>query len=264
MPDEAATLVISLDANDAAYSADKSNLSEGAFRVVYTGTKILGEIPVVIKFLKDEYRTYQVITDRGKTQVDSILRVYSFGPIFFHNVLVIDHLRPSLESIFAEREGRFTVKTVVILAKRILGVVERVYAKGIVYRDLKPDNFVLGRPGTLTANIVHLIDFGIANRYKDLKTELHIPYREGTPLLGTAKYISIYIYLRREQSRRDDLELLWQGIKAPKKEKNDRIKQKKQEITIEDICTGFPVEFSECLWYVRHLDFDDEPDYVYL
>jgi casein kinase 1 len=125
--------------------------------------------------------------------------------------------------------------------------------------------------------MVHLIDFGMANRYKDPKTEVHIPYREGTPLLGTARYMSIHTHLGREQSRRDDLEALcyvwlyllrgrlpWQGINAPKKEKNDRIKKKKQETTIEDICTGFPVEFSECLRYVRHLGFYDEPDYVYL
>jgi serine/threonine protein kinase len=70
MPDEAAALVTSLDANDAAYSAHKGNmvslgddkyhihrkLSEGAFGVVYTGTKLLGEIPVVIKFVRSVRR----------------------------------------------------------------------------------------------------------------------------------------------------------------------------------------------------------------
>jgi casein kinase 1 len=61
-----------------------------------------------------------VITDRGKTQVDGIPRVYGFGPIYFHNVLVMDRFGPSLESIFAERERRFTVKTVVMLAKRMV------------------------------------------------------------------------------------------------------------------------------------------------
>jgi hypothetical protein len=89
--------------------------------------------------------------------------------------------------------------------------------------------------------------------------------------------MSINTHLGREQSRRDDLEALcyvwlyflrgrlpWQGIKAPEDEKYDRIKEKKQETTIEDLCAGFSVEFSECLRYVRHLGFDDEPDYGYL
>jgi casein kinase 1 len=118
----------------------------------------------------------------------------------------------------------------------------------------------------------------MAKRYKDPKTQVHISYRENVSPAGTPRYMSINAHLGREQSRRDDLEALcyvwlyfltgslpWQGMKAPTNEIHERrIREKKQDTTVEDLCTGFPVEFAECLRYVRHLGFDDEPNYGYL
>ncbi|KAL2255558.1 hypothetical protein VTK26DRAFT_3135 [Humicola hyalothermophila] len=292
MPDKAAAPVPSPDAEDTAQSDDRGNveflgsdryrigmkLGEGSFGVVFKGVKLKGEGQyVAIKFLRDEYRTYLMLTDRGETQVDGIPRIHFFGPLHLYNVLVVDLLGSSLESIFAEHERRFSLKTVAMLAKLMLGVVERVHAKCILHRDLKPDNFLLGRPGTPAANKVHLIDFGMAKRYRDPKTQEHIPDREGKSPVGTARYMSINAHLGREQSRRDDLEALcyvwlyflrgslpWQGIKASTNKMHKRIREKKQKTAIEDLCTGFPVGFAECLRYVRHLGFDDEPDYGYL
>jgi len=41
------------------------------------------------------------------------------------------------------------------------------------------------------AKIVYIIDFGLAKRYKDLKTGQHIPVKGGKSLVGTARYASI-------------------------------------------------------------------------
>lgn len=81
-----------------------------------------------------------------------------------------------------------------------------------------------------------------------------------------------------EQSRRDDMESLgyvmlyfcrgslpWQGLKAAtKKQKYDRIMEKKMTTPTEVLCRGFPSEFAIYLNYTRSLRFDDKPDYSYL
>jgi casein kinase I family protein HRR25 len=127
-------------------------------------------------------------------------------------------------------------------------------------------------------NQVNVIDFGLAKKYRDPKTHLHIPYRENKNLTGTARYTSINTHLGVEQSRRDDLESLgyvlmyflrgslpWQGLKAAtKKQKYDRIMEKKMTTATEILCRGHPNEFAVYLNYCRSLRFDDKPDYSYL
>jgi casein kinase I family protein HRR25 len=127
-------------------------------------------------------------------------------------------------------------------------------------------------------NQVNVIDFGLAKKYRDPKTHFHIPYRENKNLTGTARYASINTHLGVEQSRRDDMESLgyvmlyfcrgslpWQGLKAAtKKQKYDRIMEKKMTTPTEVLCRGFPNEFAIYLNYTRSLRFDDKPDYSYL
>lgn len=49
----------------------------------------------------------------------------------------------------------------------------------------------LGRKG----NLVYVIDFGLAKKYRDARTHQHIPYRENKNLTGTARYASINTHL---------------------------------------------------------------------
>ncbi|XP_036295992.1 casein kinase I [Pipistrellus kuhlii] len=134
--------------------------------------------------------------------------------------------------------------------------------------------------GTSFADLsqLYLIDYGLAKKYRDNKTRQHIAYREDKDLTGTARYASINAHLGIEQSRRDDMETLgyvlmyfnrsslpWQGLKAAtKKQKNDKICERKMAISVEDLCKGFPAEFAMYLNYCRGLRFDETPDYAYL
>uniref|UniRef100_A0A3B3IC57 Casein kinase 1, alpha 1 n=1 Tax=Oryzias latipes TaxID=8090 RepID=A0A3B3IC57_ORYLA len=128
------------------------------------------------------------------------------------------------------------------------------------------------------AHQLFLIDFGLAKKYRDNRTRQHIPYREDKNLTGTARYASINAHLGIEQSRRDDMESLgyvlmyfnrtslpWQGLKAAtKKQKYEKISEKKMSTPVEVLCKGFPAEFAMYLNYCRGLRFEEAPDYMYL
>nr|AAO65965.1 casein kinase I2 [Helicoverpa zea] len=59
--------------------------------------------------------------------------------------------------------------------------------------------------------------------------------------------------------------LPWQGLKAiTKKQKYERISEKKMSTPVEVLCKGFPAEFAMYLNYCRGLTFDEAPDYMYL
>lgn len=72
---------------------------------------------------------------------------------------------------------------------------------------MKPDNFLmgLGKKG----NLVYIIDFGLAKKYRDARTHQHIPYRENKNLTGTARYASINTHLGIGE---EPLELTWRPL----------------------------------------------------
>lgn len=257
-------------------------IGEGSFGVVFEGTNLLNGHIIAIKFeprksdapqLRDEYRSYRIL--QGAL---GIPQAYYYGTEGLHNVLCIDLLGPNLEDLFDLCGRKFSIKTVAMLARQMIERVQSIHEKNLIYRDIKPDNFLIGLPGGRTSDTVYMVDFGMAKLWRDPRTRAHIPYRERKSLSGTARYMSINTHLGREQSRRDDLEglghvfmyflrgsLPWQGLKAANnKQKYERIGEKKRSVSVADLCEGCPEQFAIYLNYVRELGFEEQPDYEFL
>ncbi|KAJ7929433.1 casein kinase I isoform delta [Mycena leptocephala] len=246
---------------------DLRKIGSGSFGDIYLAMNIIsGERvavklePATVKHPRLQYECKVYMTLEGGRGVPVVRWLGSHGD---YNALLCNR--------------KFSLKTVLLLADRLVNIrIEYVHSRNFIHRDIKPENFLMGigKHG----HQVHVIDFGLSKKFRDPKSDFHIPYKQNKRPTGTARYSSINTHLGIEPTRRDDLESLaymllyflggvlpWQGVEAPtKKQRYDRIMMKKITTPLDILCGTFPTEFSIFLSYSRQLCFDDKPDYLYL
>ena len=258
----------------------RKKLGSGAFGEIYLGVnvKLNEEVAIKLETVRAEhpqlfYESKFYMALQGGI---GIPKLHWLGCQGNYNILIIELLGHSLEDYFNYCKRHFTLLTTLMLVDQMLSRVEFIHSRDFIHRDIKPDNFLMGKGNN--KHQVYIIDFGLAKRYRDSRTGYHIPYRDGKSLTGTARYASIYTHLGIEQSRRDDIEALgyilvyfmkgnlpWQGLKAKNtKEKYEKIKEKKINTSLDDLCQGFPDEFKTFIQYARNIKFEEMPDYSYL
>jgi len=274
------TVISELDIRIAGRYRLGRKIGGGSFGDIYLATDVTTNEEVAVKLEQTKTKHPQLHIECKFYKVMQggvgIPLVKYYGTEGEYNVMVMELLGPSLEDLFNFCNRKLSLKTVLLLADQLISRIEFIHGKNFIHRDMKPDNFLmgLGKKG----NLVYVIDFGLAKKFRDQRTHQHIPYREHKNLTGTARYTSINTHLGIEQSRRDDMEALgyiliyflngtlpWQGLRAKTKaQKYEKISEKKLSTPVEELCKGAPAEFGTYQNYVRSLRFEEKPDYAYL
>ncbi|KAJ4882563.1 Protein kinase family protein [Raphanus sativus] len=191
-------------------------------------------------------------------------------------ILVMDMLGPSLWDVWNSSGQSMSPNMVACIAVESISILEKLHMKGFVHGDVKPENFLLGQPGTADEKKLYLIDLGLASKWKDSHSGQHVEYDQRPDVFrGTVRYASVHAHLGRTGSRRDDLESLaytlifllkgrlpWQGYQGDNK--SFLVCKKKMSTSPELMCCFCPPPFKLFLEAVTNLKFDEEPNYAKL
>ena len=150
-------------------------IGSGSFGELRIGKNIKTNEIVAIKFekssspyLKIENEIYKLLSPHEGI---SNLHYYGAASLEEYNGLVMEFLGPNLGELLDLCGLKFSLKTVCMIAIQILQRIEFVHSKNIIYRDIKPENFLVGRQSNPTKyKLVHIIDFGLAKDYINPET----------------------------------------------------------------------------------------------
>ena len=251
-------------------------IGTGAFGEIFEGTDIFDNSSVAIKLEHNSVKYPQLLFEAKLLKSipgTGIPVMHWFGIAGEYNAMVMDLLGQNLEDLYNYCAKNFSLKTILMITIQMIERLKHVHDNHYIHRDIKPENFLIGKDST--AKTIYLLDFGLAKRYRDEYTHIHIPLKENRNLTGTARYASCNAHNGLEQSRRDDMEsiayvilyffrkkLPWQGLKCKdKNEKHAKIKEIKMSMTPEKLFEGLPQEFADYLTFVKKLGFEDEPAY---
>ncbi|CBY07277.1 unnamed protein product [Oikopleura dioica] len=265
-------------------------IGTGSFGEIYLGADLElsrdNSVDVAIKVepkrlrgqLKFESHVYEILrSENGFPH----LRKFGEDNLLSVNYLAMDLLGPTVEDLFNFCDKSFSLKTILMLIEQLLCRLECIHSKGIIHRDIKPDNLVMGL--NHMSKTVMMIDFGIAKFFRKRNQPFdHIDEdtqcRRGRGIIGTPRYCSVHAHRGEHLSRRDDMESLayvivyflkgklpWQNIQVQGKfNKLEAIHDKKKNTSFNDYLAGFPKEFAIFVDYCRNLPFKATPDYMFL
>jgi eukaryotic-like serine/threonine-protein kinase len=157
-------------------------LGQGGFAWAFVGREPDGT-PVAIKVLKPRYAGDAQFESRfrnesetaAKLEHPNIIRIRSVAKTGAHVYFAMDLCADSLGARIA-REGPLPEADIVRLARDISAALEFAHQRGVIHRDLKPDNVLIRSDGAAV-----LTDFGIARAVSGYVASTGVNMTIGTP-----------------------------------------------------------------------------------
>ena len=202
-------------------------------------------------------------------------KLISFGKIKKYNILIETLLGKSLYNIYFKTENKCNLADTCLIGLQILERLEYIHSQNLVYRDVKPENFLIGIDDP---NIIYIIDFGLCKKYRSSKTGKHILPGLTKRFNGTISYVSPNVFKGKEASRRDDLISLgymllylirksipkFPFFKDLNRQQYYEILSFKESYDEGKLFKGLPQEINEYIKYTKNLKFEQDPDYSFL
>ena len=144
----------------------ESLIGVGGMANVYKGRDIRTGNEIAVKVLKEEFLGNEELVRRFKNESKAISILDHPNIVKVYDVSVTDQLQYivmeyidgiTLKEYLKQRGGALTWKEVVHFATQVLSALEHAHSKGIVHRDVKPQNIMLQADGS-----IKMMDFGIA------------------------------------------------------------------------------------------------------
>ncbi|MBQ7838329.1 MAG: Stk1 family PASTA domain-containing Ser/Thr kinase [Clostridia bacterium] len=146
----------------------------GGMAVVYKAYDNIDDRTVAVKILKEEYLANEEFRRRFKNESKAIAVLSHPNIVKVFNVsygdrlqyIVMEHVEGITLKEYIEQQGKLGIKETVHFTMQILRALQHAHDKGIVHRDIKPQNIML-----LSNGNIKVTDFGIARfSYSDTKT----------------------------------------------------------------------------------------------
>lgn len=273
-----------------------SRVAGGSFGDVYIGRNVVTGQHAAVKLEKvrsgnstswlQEVKMYRCVTPHPGVPALLWSGLASDG----RRGIALELLGPSLDDLFNALQRSISIPTLCAVAVALVDRIAWLHSRGIVHRDVKPQNFLCGRIAlddgegsawrphvafSTSADDVFVVDFGLAKAFNTRSG--HVQFKRHQGRAGTARYASINTHKGHVQSRRDDLEAIgymlvflhkgrlpWQGVKASsRRHKHKKICAVKSATSLTELCDGMPQAFAMYIEYARRLGFSEQPDYDY-